>query len=411
MSRTLLLLAGILLLACCLGGLYLLWSNDEPKQKKLRSSFTTTELILMAMILSSGVLIYFNHWIIGLIVFGLTIALGVYSEYTIPADPPSIGVPVLLGRRGNRVVRERIAFVASPLETLIEVDVTLKNHDRLYEGVRCSDLPDNAPITDNLDAKIAKVRRSGGSVKVTVGTTFEPDTSASARINQYINAGMEERVTNILSDIIGETIREVIAGMSWEEASLSRELLSVLIIGRVVGAQPTELVARDAERNPIRNPEDPDTPRYQIAGTINPATAIEDLDKPELEHFLDSILRNGPSDVRGLGIRIRRINVIEVQPEGKLADDAELNAREKQQRSAEYTDFETERKLIKEYLRDAGVQDNDSGYWEKYQKAAEWVRVNRKRAQEHIVRSDNPLAGAASLFGDNMRGGKPSNEN
>ena len=369
--------------------------------EKIRNSITYTEQALVVLCGISMLLIFTGHWFFGLIAFGITVALAANSEYTIPANPPSVGVPVLWGTPVNKVVGARIAFALPPFETFIEIDGSLKNKDTTFSGVRCSDLPD-PPAAGTPAAATPPARRSGGSVSIKVGTTFEPDTADPTRLRQYINAGMEEKVNGILSDIIGETIREVVAGMSWEEAALSKELLSVLIIGKVVGAQPTEKVKQDANKNPVRNPQDRNKPQYQTEGLIDPATPIAKLEKPELEHFLDSILRDGPSDVRGLGIRIRRLNVIEVQPEGKLRDDAELGAREKQQRTGEQTDFETERGLIKAYRDEAneGLTKGEPG-WVTYPMAAEWVRVNRGRAKENIVRSDNPLAGAASILGQN----------
>jgi len=363
-------------------------------------SITITEMILITLFILAGLLLLSGVWVIGFIILSLAVGLAVYSEYTIPANPPSVGVPVLWGTRQNKIVKERLAFVASPFETFVEIDWSLKNKDIPFTGVRCSELIPAISAPETPAATVQNVRRSGGSVSVKVGTTWEPDTSNPTRLNQYINAGTETKVNGILSDIIGETIREVAAERTWEEVALAKELLSVLIIIRVVGAQPTEKVKRIGG-SAVRNPQDPNTPKYQIDGLIDPATKIEDLPKEEIEHFLDSILRNGPADVRGLGIRIRRINVIEVQPEGKLAEAAELTAKEKQERSAEEMDFKTERQLIKAYRDEAnvGLAPSDQG-WVTYAAAAEWVRVNRGRAKENIVRSPgNKLAGAASMFG------------
>ncbi|MSR71014.1 hypothetical protein EXS62_03165 [Candidatus Kaiserbacteria bacterium] len=374
--------------------------------KTIASSTITEKVLVGLFLLALLVILGTSHWFVGLIIFSLTLTLAKYSEYTIPANPPSVGIPVLWGTRQNKIVKERLAFVAAPFETFVEIDCSLKNSDTTFKGVRCSDpVTPPAPASGAATPPAPAPRRSGGSVSVKVGKTWEPDTSSPARLNQYTKAGMEAKVNNILSDITGETIREIAAERTWEEVALAKEMLSALVVTRVTGLQPTEKVRRISGKA-VRNPYNPDTPKYEVDGVIDPATPIEDLEKEDIEHFLDSILRDGPADVRGLGIRIRRMNVIEVQPEGKLAEDAELSAREKQQRGAEETDFETERRLIKAYRDEANTRSDGSvinpgeeGYVS-YQTAAEWVRVNRGRAKENIVRSSgNPLADAASLLG------------
>ncbi len=393
------------------------------------TSTTITEKVLATLCgIALFLLLFSDSWIIALIILAIALALAMYSEYTIPANPPTVGIPTVWGKRQNKIVKERLTFVAAPFEGFVEVDRSLKNKDITYKGVRCSE---PAPVADppapvdpaappaptppkrSRKKVVPSKRRSGGSVAVKVGITWEPDDRHVARLNQYIDACLEPKVTNILSDITGEVIREIAAERTWEEVALAKELLSALVIVRVTGLQPTEKVKRDKKGNALRNPQDPNTPKYQIEGLIDPNTKIEDLPKEEIEHFLDSILKDGPADVRGLGIRIRRINVVEVQPEGKLAEDAELNAREKQQRSGEQMDFDTERGLIRAYMDDANklpdgtiLKPGDVGYVS-YQMAAEWVRVNRRRANENIVRSSgNLLADAASMLTQHNGGTK-----
>lgn len=313
----------------------------------------------------------FTEWFIALLLFacGLFLAIGMFSGdfgdivifslclilagavayislTTISAQPPSVAMPEFLGRRYDVLVREGIAFIFPGLERFI-VENFLPEDIRLeYVEVRCM-------LTDSDGKKI-----SGGSVTVKISVVFVPDINIPYRFRLFLNNGRRKEITKILEGMVGEAVRQYATDKTWEELTFAKSELSAHLIWQLTGMKYAD-------------------------------------DSDAIEQFLQRALVNGVADVRDLGISIRRLNVVEVEPEGKLKENALLAAEAILQRSAEQTDTDTI-VLLAQKIVAAG---RDSGDSISLREALEIVRIQRGLADETIVRSSgNGLLDAAALF-------------
>lgn len=307
----------------------------------------------------------------------------------IPVDPPSFAVPTFWNRRQLVIIPERIAFVFKwfPLfEDLIIISSVQRNSDLLLENVLCK-APDEGQTGTSGDM------RSGGEVKVKLALTYAPDIKDPRKAHEYINSGQAKGVEEIVEDMLGETVRREALGSTWEQFAFRREDLSVELITMLTGLQPDEIVERDTDGKPVVD-LDPDRPKYKVRKRVD----NEPLTKEDCDHFLLSILKNGPSDIVGLGIRVRRLNVIDITAEDELKAASAGMAVEEQQRRSENMDFRTELQLAELYLAAAKARNEELTL----ETALAWVRVNRRRSSEVQVRSGgNPLADAAAMLRSN----------
>jgi hypothetical protein len=379
---------------------------------------TTTELIVGTCVLCGSLLLvpapiiaFLLFVIAGLFIFG--------GFRQVPANPPMVAVPTVWGTRQQSIIRERIVLVWPhfPIfEQLIFIGATRQARTFDLKEIRCAAM---LAASDK-----SKSQMIGGSVSAKVGVVFQPDLDNPGGMIDYLNAGgkgwpplrhddeehvcvdeeAEKRhdpdpVWKQLEITVMGTLRQEAGHRTWAAMVHSKAELSAMLVTRITGQPPSMRVVRNANGIPVPD-LDPHT-KYEFKR--EPITPGYELTEDDYSLFLTQININGAKDVRGLGIVIRSITVEEVEPEGKLKQDAEESDREASQRDAEKLDFETEEILADRYVEKA----KNRGETIPYKEALKYVRINRNRAEEVVVNTDDAMLGAGALF----RGRQNRNDN
>jgi regulator of protease activity HflC (stomatin/prohibitin superfamily) len=214
----------------------------------------------------------------------------------VPASPPHVAAVTRFGERTGEIKGEGWRFF--PLypwwKGAILVNIEKKNQDLVPHEIRTSE--DMAEI------------------EVAISLTWQPDTSSKPNgqsyLINYLNSGGETGVKNILADVVEEAVRELAANpnkkpFTWEDAvKMKREFLAE-IVAAVIGKDPAQI-----------SPE-------------------------ELEKIVRELRQgNGKIKIETLGIVLSRVNVTSIKPKGKLAEAAELEAKEKRERKAEIIELQ-----------------------------------------------------------------------
>lgn len=213
----------------------------------------------------------------------------------IPAQPPHVAVVTIFGKRTAQIKSEGWRFF--PLHPFwygaVLVDITQKNLDLPPQLVRTPEL---------------------GEIEVRASLTWTPDSDYGNRLINYLNAGGQKGVENILTDIVKEKTREFAINnvASWEDVLKMREDLVAMIAAHVLGGQWAELDK---------------TARFAIANGLRQG--------------------NGLLKIPNLGIVLNRLNVTAIAPKGRLAEAAEQEAKEKQERRGEVLEMEHVSSLLK----------------------------------------------------------------
>jgi len=276
-------------------------------------------IVFLVLLIFGGIfMIYMSNWW-GLIFLLLGIVLLTRSFVKIKASPAHVGLVTVWGELTNQTKNEGWRLIARYfpfLYDVIQIEVTKKNRDFKFKNVRCviseNVKTDASNGTDNI--------RSGGSVQVIASITWIPD---SERLTAYVKSGMQTGVEAILEDRMAEVIRQMGRTQTWEQMTFATEVMSANLIIQIVG---TDLVNDDGHP-------------WGFGETI------EEKDVEEALKFLSISLKNGVADDHDLGVKIRRLNVKQVEPEGELQKDAEKSAQEVQQKRAEVFELETELEL------------------------------------------------------------------
>ena len=392
-------------------------------------SLTLTETVILLLLVLGLALLILAHSPIGILFFVLAVLLGIGSLHTIPANPPTVAVPTVWGKRQTAVIHERLAL-ASPIfplvENLIIIGVTRQSRIVEVKNVRCKAIMASSK-------KLKKRKMIGSSVDIHVGLVFQPDVDHPGSLVDYLNAGgkgwppffhqdgelcvdkeAEERderdaVWKQLEIIITGALRQEASTRTWVEVAESKAELSAKLITRLTGQRPTVRVVRNAHGIP-----QPDLDHHTIYEyLIEPIPDGYELQEEDYMIFLQEINANGARDVKGLGIVVRSATVEEVEPEEAVRHDAAESDREAAQRDAEKIDFDTELMLAEKYLEVAKKHGKEMVLDD----ALKYVRINRDRAEEIVINSttDSFLAGAALIGGQRRerrpRGGRSGGSN
>ena len=151
-----------------------------------------------------------------------------------------------------------------------------------------------AALRDPAPAEI----KSGGQAEITIGITFERDWRDGHKVLDYDDAGETAGVSQIYTDMIEADLREVGKRLTWLQASFATDLISAHLIAKLTG-------------------KDTDSSGRKI---------FDDPTPESIEAFLTSVKVNGAPLIRGLGLKVRRLEVKSVNPVGKLAQAAEVAA-------------------------------------------------------------------------------------
>ncbi len=251
----------------------------------------------------------------------------------IPADPPHKAIITLFGKRTGKIKNEGWGFF--PLYPwlcgYIPINMEKKNQDLIPREVRTAE--DMAEI------------------EVAVSLTWRPDSDIGPDVQsyliEYLNSGGENGVKSIIDDVVEEAIREFAADPTrmpntWEDAvKMRKEFLAEIVIS-ILGKDPSQTSQQE----------------------INEITA-------ELRRG------NGKMKLETLGIVLNRVNITHIQPKGKLAEAAELEAKEKRERKAEIIELDHVSDRIKK-LRKLGFAN---------EQALEIIQTERGKVQKNINES------------------------
>ncbi|MEK7069064.1 MAG: hypothetical protein AAB947_01630 [Patescibacteria group bacterium] len=318
-------------------------------------------LIMIAILSDLNAMSYedaFLEYFLFIGILGIIIVIGVISYTEVPAQPPSVAMPTFLSWRYDVLLGEGPAFVLPEIELLIVRDYLPIVLPFTFDGVRCL-----------LQRKDTGEKISGGLTTVKGSLTYVPDISSAQRFRSFLNKGGNPIISTQLLAMAGQAVREEGGNMTWEEFTFAKSELSVKLITMLTGLEPYS-------QSPV-----------------------------DIKKFLKEALVNGVADIKDLGIKITRLNIEEVELEGDLKRDAEKAARELVQMPAEVADTNTGLNLVKEFLRAMKITDTDLEIMSIKERVsliaqiAEWVRIDRGRTDEIVVRSSgNPLADAAALL-------------
>lgn len=372
-------------------------AGSSASETRTYGWLTITECVLVVGFLLALWLAGYVHWGPGLLLAALMALMAWYSyRDDITVDPPRFARVTVWNHLLPWIIRPRIVFAFEyfPLIEKLQIidetpEIRAEGTELIFKDVRCKADPDS---TDPKKAA-EEAAQSGGSVEVHVGTAIIPD---EGRSGDFFKAGKINPIMKMLHTRLGANIRHLAAGKTWEELTFSKATLSMYLITDLTGHQPTEIVLLDPKGNPL---PDVALARPHHKYLVRPRTQSDiELNEYDAENFINTTLVDRPPDVHGLGVRLAQLGVTDIIPEGELKGVADLKAREKQERRGEAFDFETERQLADRYMEWA----KEKGSPITAVQALEYARINRKRAQETIVRSSgNPLLDAAALVGTN----------
>jgi len=296
---------------------------------------------LSLLIIGGAFVTWASSWW-GLIFLILGIILLFKSFKKIPSRPPNIGLVTIWGERKKWTKKEGWNLIAPYFPFIYDVtliEVTKKNEDFIFEKVRCV-ISKNVK-TDEEEVKegkeISTNIRSGGSVKVVVSITWIPD---KAKLIAYTESGGEGGVRRIISDKMAEVIRQMGRNHTWEQLTFATDVMSANLIISIVGV--TNI------KKKMGNPDD-----WTYGNKLIDEISDEDLENAV--EYLQKSLTNGVADAHDLGIKIQRLNIKQVDPEGELQKDAEKSAIEVQQRRAEVFELATEIELAQSLQKSYNV--------------------------------------------------------
>ena len=308
---------------------------------------TITEWTMALLFIAGLIYISLNElWLAGILIASAT-ALGIFSFREVPASPePSVAIPTFLGERQPQIIREGWVFACPGIENLIVENYLPEELTLSFDEVPCL-----LPTEDG--EKI-----SGGSVTVDVSLVYTPDITDVERLKMFLNNGGRAKISKIVEGMLGENIRHQGSTMTWEELKFAKISLSAQLISDLTGMTPS--------------------------GT----------DDAAIKAFLQAALIGGVADIRDLGISIKRLNVVEVEPEGELKKNAEKAAGELLQRTAEKIEVDTNVTLAEQLVKAAGGPEKLS-----FNDAYKLVQIDKgHRTATSVESSGNPILDAAAVF-------------
>ncbi len=335
-----------------------------------------------------------------MIVGALGCSIFLLGQETIKNDPLEVGLLTFWGRRLEVVIREGNKLLAPFFPFMIGVIKIPVGREVLEQKFEVVARNKQVDANGNVEFQMA------GKLSVEISLVFQPDYeahNAGYRLKRYLISGRAAGVKVMLEQVLVTYTRYAALTHSWNVFMSLKAPLGAAIITKIAGSQMRSLnrVAGTIPANDLLLEGD----AYWARPEITEASAVEYLlvhpvDSPEyknryreIERFLEIALKNGGGDVLDLGILLQRVNVEAIEPTGDLAAVADDPAVEDVQRTSETKDIATELVLAQMY------RDVDPSM--SLKDALEFVRVNRGRAKELIVRSSgNPAVDAAALFGN-----------
>tara|TARA_Y100000310_G_scaffold331703_1_gene405766 strand:+ start:77 stop:1258 length:1182 start_codon:yes stop_codon:yes gene_type:complete len=364
-------------------------AEEEQKRKaEVGKAVLLIPWILIGTTTLFAVALMVNGYWWGIVLVAISIPVLVYGLTNVPAVAPAsyamltvwgVRFPVPL-REGKKLLANYFPFFIGVIITPIEY----QNLDFTFTHIRTRLKSEGGSDEDENDSKVDP--KSGGAVMTQVGLTVVADTE---RLEQYIIAGGVTPSTtptngtttvlhDVLYDMLGEALRQEGAHRTWEEMTFSQERLTAILIELVTSEKPSRcgdlLKAKtETEKEKILN---------------------------KIRKWLIKALENGVADIHDLGIKVRRLNVTRVEPDGALAETAERAAVEEQERRAEKVETEAVTNMAMAYVEASRKKDNEGKSTGEptisFEEALKAVRIERGKAEEVIIRtSGDPIVSAA----------------
>jgi hypothetical protein len=376
-------------------------SAKEKKNKSAGFGITVTEIATILLVVSAIISFFFVHWSVAFMLLGLVGIILLRAPKQIKAaNPPQIAIPTIYGSPIKAVISPRWALVLEDfplIEDIILVDTTQQDDEIEVPDVRCRlDESPDVNVDDEGGDEEAVPPQSGASCEARIGLIYEVSQDPPTHAYDYIKAGGKEGVKSKLNNIVEEAMREEGSNHTWETISFSKARISAKLITLATGKNPTYRVVRGADKQPIR-----DTSGSYQTYKVEPVESNYRFSELDYQAFLKDVLHNGYNDIAGLGIRIRRLNLMEFTPEGMVKEDAERPAREQLQRRSEKADIQTNQEIIAMIMETAnkGKTPRDAGYMT-YDAASKEARIQRDRATQVYVEGGG---GKAAVVNPNRR--------
>jgi NACalpha-BTF3-like transcription factor len=272
----------------------------------------------------------------------------------ISANPPCKAVVTRFGKRTDKIKDEGWRFF--PFYPFwygyILVDMTKKNKDFETEEVRTPDL-----------AQLA----------IPISITFTPDKN---RLVEYLNCGGEAGVWKILEDVINEKVRvwamAVDEGPATAEEALAAAEDAVAILIKAVAGEdlpvipspfPTTSLLK-ALNQPPKSPGENEKKFGENWGKIKEwhdklsdgERATFDKALKDRREIIAKIRQsNGMIEAPSLAIILNRLNVGKIRALGKYAEAADLEAKERKERSAEVLEIQHVADTIQKLMKQLGI--------------------------------------------------------
>lgn len=360
----------------------------------------------ISLILTS---VYSALVIVGLGIIGGAVHLGETQQVTIPANPVSVAILSIWGKRQNVLIREgkvlRFKFWPFYMD-LIVVATGEQNFSFCFEGVRCGASPDSHPVAGE------PVALTGGKVSVDVSMTATPNTDSAERVNKFLNYGGWSAIKQVLDETTGESVRHTAINYDWETFAKMKAALTVLLLVQIADVDFHKLETNSeglVDESMLKITPEQYAERDCIADPIaylfpdrNPSTVVDPIEERRKEQEISVFLRiariRDVADIMDLGIKIARLNVPEIEAEGAVDTASEEAAAEQKQRQAEQADNETRILNAKRLVKESEGADGKPTLT--FRDALEIDRINKRdgRTSEHVYRGVDGMTAAAAVF-------------
>lgn len=307
-----------------------------------------------------------NSFVIGALIFFLVGAFFLQGLRRIEANPPHVALVTIFGERNARYKREGWRFfpIYPYWYGFVEINVFKVNQDLEEQIVRT---PDRAEL--------------GIPISITWTPDYEgiPDPKnpekflkkGAEQLITFLNSRGETGVRTILQDIVRERLREwafsnIEGPQNWQEAMGAQEEAVEVLLKAILGealdlipsAVPTPILMKY-----FSNPQKPLTETEQKKWGENwikvtekfqeEATKKGKTEEQYIEEIKEAVNKrqkdvakarqgNGRFHLSQLGIVINRLNIDEIKLKGKLAEAAEFEVKEKQERIGEIFEIKTD---------------------------------------------------------------------
>lgn len=271
-----------------------------------------------------------------------------------PGTEPSVGLLRVLGTRMPIVAEEGWHFVLLRAIINYQIISIQKANISCSTIVSCERNP--ADDVNEVDAQ----------VRVDLEATFEPNTfahNAGQMLVNYGNAGGRDGAEQILIGPLLSFVKDIAITYQWETFSALRSALNAALMMRLsdrmlkrlprtqrpdgtrgISDETLKLYlfgSEDEHGNPIDPTDEYDrleNVRVDVLDYVNEPGISNDEKSDRLTDvrvYLENALRNGGGDMDDIGIRVTRLNVLDISPTGALGEMVDLVARTKMRRRAQ----------------------------------------------------------------------------